>query len=87
MKVVSLSLVLASALQCWRMWVMSSKVLQAEDDRQKPFGLLLQWLQRPSVLYLPDNISDCTDAMDTRVGEDPAVVQRGCGEERDMYFG
>ena len=66
---------------------MSSKVLQEEDDLQNPSGLLLQWLQRPSVLYLPDNMTDCTDAMDTWVGEDPAVVQRGCGEERDMYLG
>ena len=56
---------------------MSSKVLQDEDDLQYPLGLLLQWLQRPSVLYLPDNITDCTDAMDTLLGEDPAVVQRG----------
>ena len=66
---------------------MSSKVLQDGDDLQQPLGLLLQWLQRPSVLYLPDNITDCTAAIDTLVGEDPAVVQRGCGEERDMYSG
>ena len=67
--------------------LMSSNVLQDEDDLQEPLGLLLQWLHRPSVLYLPDNMTDCTDAMETLDGEDPAVVQRGCGEERDMYFG
>ena len=66
---------------------MSSKVLQDGDDLEYPLGLLLQWLQRPSVLYLPDNITDCTAAIDTLVGEDPAVVQRGCGEERDIYSG
>ena len=56
---------------------MSSKVLQDEDDLQYPLGLLLQWLHRPSVLYLQDNMTDCTDAMDTLAGEDPAFVQRG----------
>ena len=66
---------------------MSSKVLQEEDDLQNPLGLLLQWLHRPSVLYLPDNMTDCTEAIDTIVGEDPAVVHRGLGEERDMYSG
>ena len=52
-----------------------------------PAGLEeLQLLISLSVLYLPDNILADTTALLTSKGL-PAVVQRGCGFERDMKCG
>ena len=69
------------------MWEMSSKWLHESDKRQEPCLLEDQWLHSPSVLYLPEIMSACTVAMDTLVGDDPAVDHSGCGEERDMKEG
>ena len=80
----SLRRVLSRAGQNCKMWEMSSKLLHKSDKRQEPCLLEDQWLHSPSVLYLPEIMSACTVAMDTLVGDDPAVVQSGCGEDRDM---
>ena len=63
---------------------MSTKRLHKSDERQEPYFLEDQWLHSLSVLYLPVIMSAWTVAMDTVVGNDPAVDHSGCGEERDM---
>ena len=67
---------------------MSSTVLEQESERrQTPLLFLDQWLQKDSVLYRPDNITDCTEAIATFGGEEPALVKIGWVEIKDMKLG
>ena len=60
---------------------------QKSERRQTPLLFLDQWLQRASVLYHPDNIAACTEAIATLGGEEPAVVKIGWVEILDMKLG
>ena len=66
---------------------MSSMVFLQGDRRQNPSLFLDQCLHRPSLLYRPEIILACTVAIAIFDGDDPQVVQRGWGVERDMNFG
>ena len=68
---------------CWRFpsW------LKQPGSLHRPSGLsLVQCLARRSVLYLPDSILAAMTALETSYGL-WALVQIGCGEERDIKEG
>ena len=67
--------------------MVSTVLLQESERRQTPALFLDQWLHSASVRYLPDNITDCTNAIDTFAGEEPAVVNIGWEEVRNMKLG
>ena len=82
----SLFLVLSRAWQCWMMWVISSGDWQEGDSLQCSV-LLSHLLHNFWVLYLPDNMIAWHVAIDTLVGDAPAVVQSGWGVVKDMNSG
>ena len=46
-----------------------------------------QWLNSAFIPYLPDTMTDCTNAVVTFAGEEPAVVNIGWEEIKDMKLG
>ena len=67
---------------------MSSDVsLQLPASKHTPLLFFDQWLHRASVRYLPDTITAWTLAIATFAGEEPAVVQIGCGVVNDINAG
>ena len=59
---------------------------QSSDRRQCPL-LLVQWLQRASVLYRPETMVAWIVAIATFDGEDPADVKSGWQEVMDIKQG
>ena len=86
----SISRVSESAVHWVRIWCKSS-TLQASAHLGESWQIADawgdQWLQSCWVRYLPDNICAWTVAMTTLAGEDPMVLQIGCGVFRDMNKG
>ena len=84
----SFCLVGVRAQQWDRMCCRSSGVLeQAGESRQTPEEWIFQLLHNASVLYRPESICAWIVAIATLAGDDPAVVQMGCGLISDIWLG